>query len=69
VTIDDDAYVGAGATLLPGVRIGTGAVVAAGAVVTHDVEPRTIVAGVPARRLHASAPARPAAPTLPTANR
>jgi acetyltransferase-like isoleucine patch superfamily enzyme len=66
VTIDDDAYVGAGATLLPGVRIGAGAVVAAGAVVTRDVEPRTIVGGVPARVLHAASPARPAPRGLPT---
>lgn len=41
--------IGAGATLLPGVEIGEGAVVAAGAVVTRSVEPWTIVAGVPAR--------------------
>lgn len=39
----------AGAVILPGITIGTGAVVAAGAVVTRDVEPFTIVAGVPAR--------------------
>jgi acetyltransferase-like isoleucine patch superfamily enzyme len=43
------AAVGAGATILPGVEIGEGALVAAGAVVTRDVEPWTIVAGVPAR--------------------
>jgi acetyltransferase-like isoleucine patch superfamily enzyme len=43
------AAVGAGATILPGVEIGEGALVAAGAVVTKDVEPWTIVAGVPAR--------------------
>lgn len=49
VRIDDDAYLGAGAMVLPGVRIGAGAVVAAGALVNGDVAPRTIVAGVPAR--------------------
>jgi acetyltransferase-like isoleucine patch superfamily enzyme len=43
------AAVGAGATLLPGVEIGEGALVAAGAVVTRDVAPWTIVAGVPAQ--------------------
>jgi serine acetyltransferase len=40
---------GHGAIVLPGVRVGDGAVVAAGAVVTRDVEPYTIVAGVPAK--------------------
>jgi acetyltransferase-like isoleucine patch superfamily enzyme len=43
------AAVGAGATILPGIEIGEGALVAAGAVVTRDVDPWTIVAGVPAR--------------------
>ncbi len=43
------AVIGAGATLLPGVEIGTGAMVAAGAVVTRDVPAWTIVANVPAR--------------------
>jgi acetyltransferase-like isoleucine patch superfamily enzyme len=46
--IDDGAMIGGGATLLPGVSIGTCAVVAAGSVVTKDVAPRTMVAGVPA---------------------
>ena len=45
------AVIGTGATLLPGVEIGVGAMVAAGAVVTQDVAPWTIVAGVPARYL------------------
>lgn len=49
VQIDDDAYIGAGAMILPGVRIGAGAVVAAGALVNGHVAPHTIVAGVPAR--------------------
>jgi acetyltransferase-like isoleucine patch superfamily enzyme len=48
-TIDDEARIGASATLLPGVRIGRGAVVAAGSVVTRDVEAATTVMGVPAR--------------------
>jgi acetyltransferase-like isoleucine patch superfamily enzyme len=49
VTIEDYAWVAARSTILPGVSIGRGAVVAAGAVVTRDVPPLTIVAGVPAR--------------------
>ncbi|MHB1432112.1 MAG: acyltransferase [Streptosporangiaceae bacterium] len=47
--IGDDATIGANATLLPGVRIGEGAMVAAGAVVTGDVPPWTLAVGVPAR--------------------
>lgn len=43
------AWIGAGATILPGVTIGENAVVGAGSVVTRDVEPDTIVAGNPAR--------------------
>jgi acetyltransferase-like isoleucine patch superfamily enzyme len=49
VVIEDGAWIGARAVILPGVRIGAGAVVAAGAVVTTDVPARTLVAGVPAR--------------------
>jgi acetyltransferase-like isoleucine patch superfamily enzyme len=49
VRIGDRVFVGARAILLPGVTIGEGAVVAAGAVVTRDVESFAIVAGVPAR--------------------
>lgn len=49
VRISRGSDIGTGATILPGVTIGAGAQVAAGAVVTHDVEPRAIVAGVPAR--------------------
>jgi acetyltransferase-like isoleucine patch superfamily enzyme len=51
VIIGDDVWIGAGAIVLPGVTIGDGAVVAAGAVVTRSVEPRAIVAGVPARTI------------------
>lgn len=43
------AWIGAGATILPGVTVGENSVVGAGSVVTHDVEPDTIVAGNPAR--------------------
>jgi len=51
VRIGDGAYLGAGVTVLPGVTIGANALVAAGAVVTRDVAPLTVVAGVPARRV------------------
>lgn len=49
VVIGDRAWIGYRAIILPGVTIGEGAVVAAGAVVTRDVEPFSIVAGVPAK--------------------
>ena len=49
IRIDVGARIGANATLLPGKRIALDGVVAAGAVVTHDVPTRTIVSGVPAR--------------------
>ena len=49
VTIKRNAWIGAGATILPGVTVGENSVVAAGAVVTSDVPPNTVVAGVPAR--------------------
>lgn len=49
VVIDDDVWVGHGATILKGVRIGKGAIVAAGAVVVKDVPPYSIVGGVPAK--------------------
>jgi len=49
VVIDDHVWIGARALIRPGIHIGEGAVVGACAVVTHDVEPYQIVAGVPAR--------------------
>jgi maltose O-acetyltransferase len=49
ILIQDGAWLGAGCLVLPGVTIGNGAIVAAGAVVTVDVPAGSIVAGVPAR--------------------
>lgn len=49
IRIEDHVWLGAGCVILPGVTIGTRSVVAAGSVVTHDVDPGKIVGGVPAR--------------------
>jgi acetyltransferase-like isoleucine patch superfamily enzyme len=49
VTVGRNVWIGAAVTVLPGVEIGADAAVAAGAVVTRDVPPATLVAGVPAR--------------------
>jgi maltose O-acetyltransferase len=49
VIIEDRAFLGSRVTILPEVRIGAGAVVASGAVVVKDVEPWTLVGGVPAK--------------------
>ena len=49
VEIGNDVWIGANVILLPGVKIGDGAILAAGAVVTKDVEPYAIVGGVPAK--------------------
>ena len=49
--IGNDVWIGCGAIILSGVTIGDGAIIGAGAVVTKDVEPYTIVAGVPAKVL------------------
>jgi acetyltransferase-like isoleucine patch superfamily enzyme len=51
VVVGAGSFLGANVTVLPGVRIGARSFVAAGSVVTEDVEPRTLVAGVPARPL------------------
>jgi maltose O-acetyltransferase len=51
VVVEDDVWIGASVTILPGVRVGRGAVLGAGAVVLADVEPFHVVAGVPARTL------------------
>jgi acetyltransferase-like isoleucine patch superfamily enzyme len=49
VTIEDEAWIGAGAVVLDGVRVGRGAIVGAGAVVTRDVPAYAVVTGIPAR--------------------
>ncbi len=51
IIIEDDVWIAVRATVLKGVRIGTGSVVAAGSVVVRDVPPHTLVAGVPAREV------------------
>jgi acetyltransferase-like isoleucine patch superfamily enzyme len=55
VIIEDDTWLGAHVTVLAGVRIGKGSIVGAGAVVTRNVAPMTVVAGVPARLLRSRA--------------
>ena len=49
VELGDSVHIGAGATVIQGIRIGSGAVIAAGAVVTKNVEPLTLITGVPGR--------------------
>jgi maltose O-acetyltransferase len=51
VVIEEDVWIGARAVILPGVTVGRGAIVGAGAVVTQAVAPFTIVGGVPARQI------------------
>lgn len=51
VSIDDRAWLGSNVIVLPGVHIGEGAVCCAGCVVTKDVEPYSVVAGIPARKI------------------
>ena len=51
IFIGDDVWIAANVTILKGVNIGRGSVVAAGSVVVKDVEPYTIVAGVPAKKI------------------
>jgi chloramphenicol O-acetyltransferase type B len=50
-TIEDDVWVGYGCTILSGITIGTGSIIAAGSVVTKSVKPYSIYAGVPARKI------------------
>ena len=51
IVIKKNAWIGAGAIILPGVTVGENAIVAAGAVVNKDVADNTIVAGVPAKKI------------------
>jgi tetrahydrodipicolinate N-acetyltransferase len=51
VIVEDNVLIGANAVVLEGVRIGEGAIVAAGAIVIQDVEPYTVVAGTPAKKI------------------
>lgn len=51
IHIGNDVWIGGNATILPGVTIGNNVVVAAGAVVTHDVKDNTLVGGVPAKKI------------------
>lgn len=53
IVIGHNVWIGRGAVVLKGVHIGDGAVVAANSVVTHDVAPRTLVGGIPARLIKA----------------
>lgn len=59
VCIGDDVWIAAGAIVLKGVKIGEGAIVGAGSIVTHDVEPWTIVGGNPTRVLRRLEPESP----------
>lgn len=49
IIIEDDVWIGSGVTLLKGITIGTGSIIASGAVLTKSVEPNSIVAGVPGK--------------------
>jgi acetyltransferase-like isoleucine patch superfamily enzyme len=52
IVVENNVWIGSGAILLPGITVGEGAVIAAGAVVTKDVRPFTVIGGVPARIIH-----------------
>ena len=51
VIIKDDVWIGSNVTILKGVKIGEGSIIASGSIVTKDVEPYTIVGGVPAKKI------------------
>jgi len=56
IVVEDDVWIGFGAVILPGVTIGKGSIVGSNAVVTRDVDPFTIVGGVPARLIRRRIP-------------
>jgi acetyltransferase-like isoleucine patch superfamily enzyme len=49
IVLEDDVWIGMGVLVLPGVRIGRGSIIAAGAIVTRDIPPGSVAAGQPAR--------------------
>ena len=49
IVVEDDVWIGSRVTILPGVKIGKGSVIAAGAIVTKDVLPYSIMGGIPAK--------------------
>jgi acetyltransferase-like isoleucine patch superfamily enzyme len=59
IAIETNVWIGTAATILPGVTVGAGSAVAAGAVVTRDVPPATLVGGVPATVIRELEPAEP----------
>lgn len=59
ITIENDVWIGFNAVILPGVTIGSGSIVGAGAVVTKNVEPFTIIGGVPAKVIRKRSPLEP----------
>lgn len=65
VVIEDDVWIGARVIILPGVRVGTGAILAAGAIVTKDVPPYAIMGGNPAKPIKWR---RPPSPDVPPAS-
>lgn len=56
ITVEDNVWIGANAVVTPGVTIGTGSIIGAGAVVTKDVEPYSVMGGVPARLIRKRKP-------------
>ena len=51
IILDDDCWLGAGVIIMPGITIGKSSIVGSGAVVTKDVQPNTVVAGIPAKKI------------------